>query len=151
MNTARMSKLFTLAEAQCLIPRLDQLLRNAVLLKAEFSEAEAAARGFLERVTMMGGMMVDRDRVRAARERREMAARNLKAAIEEVQEVGCVVKDLDVGLIDFPTLFRGVEVYLCWKLGEPRIEYWHGTEEGFRGRKPIDQDFIENHRGDLPQ
>jgi len=146
-----MSKLFTLAEADCLIPRLDQLLRSAVSLKAEFSEAEAAVRGFLQRVTMMGGMMVDRDRVRAARERRETAARGLKAAIEEVQEAGCVVKDLDIGLIDFPTHFRGAEVYLSWKLGEPRIAYWHGTEEGFRGRKPIDQDFIQNHRGDLPQ
>jgi hypothetical protein len=55
------------------------------------------------------------------------------------------VKDLDIGLVDFPTVFRGVEVCLCWKLGEPRIGYWHGAEEGFRGRKPIDQDFLAHH------
>jgi hypothetical protein len=146
-----MSKRFTLAEAQSLIPRLDRLLRSALALKTEFSDAEAVVHGFVERVTMMGGMMVDRDLVRAARERREMAVRRLKAAIEEVQEVGCVVKDLDIGLVDFPTLFRGVEVCLCWKLGEPLIEYWHGMEEGFRGRKPIDQDFLDHHRGDPPQ
>jgi hypothetical protein len=59
-----------------------------------------------------------------------------------------VVKDLDIGLIDFPTLFHGVEVYLCWKLDEPAIEFWHGVDEGFRGRKAIDRDFRDNHRGD---
>jgi hypothetical protein len=61
------------------------------------------------------------------------------------------VKDLDIGLVDFPTTFNGVEVYLCWKLGEPGIEFWHGVEEGFRGRKPIDREFLENHRGDRAQ
>jgi len=59
--------------------------------------------------------------------------------IEQVQEFGCVIKDLDMGLIDFPTLLRGVEVYLCWKLGEPTIAHWHGTSEGFASRKPIDE------------
>ena len=68
-----------------------------------------------------------------------------------MQAIGCVVKDLDIGLIDFPTEFRGEEVYLCWKLGEPRIEFWHGVEEGFRGRKAIDQDFRDHHRGDPAQ
>jgi hypothetical protein len=95
-------------------------------------------------------MMVDREQARKGRERRDKLAKRLKTAIEQVQEFGCVVKDLDMGLVDFPTLFRGVEVYLCWKLGEPRIEYWHGMEEGFRGRKPIDEEFLRDHRGDPP-
>lgn len=146
-----MSKRFTLAEAQSLVPRLETSLRDAVALKTEFDEAEAAVRDFLERVNMLGGMMVDRDRVREIRQRRDGLAQRLKNAIEQVQELGCVVKDLDIGLVDFPTLFRGVEVCLCWKLGEPRIEYWHGLEEGFRGRKPIDEDFLRHHRGDPPQ
>ena len=146
-----MPKRFTLAEAQSLIPRLEQTMRDAVALKTEFDEAETEVRGFLERVTLMGGMMVDRARIRAARERRESLAQRLKAAIEQVQEFGCVVKDLDLGLVDFPTVFRGAEVYLCWKLGEPRIEYWHATDEGFRGRKRIDDDFLRHHRGDPAQ
>jgi len=75
----------------------------------------------------------------------------LRNAIESVQELGCVVKDLDIGLIDFPTLFRGEEVYLCWKLGEPVIAFWHGVDEGFRGRKAIDRDFRDNHCGDSAQ
>ena len=61
-----------------------------------------------------------------------------------------LVKDLDSGLIDFPTLFRGDEVYLCWKLGESGIGFWHKIEDGFPGRKPIDQDFKDNHRGEIP-
>jgi hypothetical protein len=146
-----MAKRFTLAEAQSLVPRLESSMREAVKLKGEFEKAEAAMREFLERVTMMGGMNVDREQARAGRERRDQLAQRLKAAIERVQELGCVVKDLDMGLVDFPTLFHGVEVCLCWKLGEPRIEFWHGMEEGFRGRKPIDDDFLKNHRGDPPQ
>ena len=77
-------------------------------------------------------------RKRGARLQRERAAESLKKAIESIHESGCVIKDLDIGLLDFPTLFRGEEVYLCWKLGEPKITHWHGLEEGFAGRKPID-------------
>ena len=146
-----MSKRFTLAEAQTLVPRLESSMRTAVSAKSEFDEAEGAVRGFLERVNMMGGMMVDREQVRQARQRRDDVAHRLKTAIEEVQELGCVIKDLDIGLVDFPTVFRGVEVCLCWKLGEPQIAWWHGMEEGFRGRKPIDEDFLRDHRGDPPQ
>jgi hypothetical protein len=143
-----MSKRFTLAEAQSLIPEVGRLLRDAVAAKAEYQEAERAMRQFAERVMMMGGVIVDRDRALEARSRRDQAATLLRGVIEQVQETGCLLKDLDIGLVDFPTLFRGVEVYLCWKLGEPAIGYWHGVEEGFRGRKAIDQDFLDHHMGD---
>jgi hypothetical protein len=146
-----MPKRFTLAEAQSLIPRVDPLLRSAISLKTEYADAEASVRSFVERVTMMGGVTLNRQEVRATRERRDAAANRLKATIAEVQELGCQIKDLDIGLIDFPTLLNGIEVCLCWKLGEDRIEYWHGMEEGFRGRKPIDEEFLKNHRGDPPQ
>ena len=99
----------------------------------------------------MGGVMVDRNRAIDARKRRDTSAAKLRSAIEQVQAVGCVLKDLNIGLIDFPTLFRGEEVCLCWKLGEPQIEFWHGVEEGFRGRKAIDQDFRDHHSGDRAQ
>lgn len=146
-----MSKRFTLAQAQSLIPDVDRLLREAVAAKSEYEKAERAIQSFSERVAMMGGVAVDRDRVLKARSRRDDAATRLRAAIEQVQDVGCLVKDLDTGLVDFPTLFRGVEVCLCWKLGETAIEFWHGMDEGFRGRKAIDQDFRDHHEGDRPQ
>jgi hypothetical protein len=143
-----MPKRFTLAEAQQLIPQVETLLRDAIAAKSEYETAEQAIQDFSERIMLMGGINVDRQTAVDARNRRESAAEALRAAIEGVQETGCVVKDLEMGLIDFPTLFRGQEVYLCWKLDEPAIEFWHGIDEGFRGRKAIDQDFRDHHRGD---
>jgi hypothetical protein len=143
-----MPKRFTLAEAQSLIPRVDSLLREAVSLKSDYLEAEHAIQAMAQRVSLMGGMIVDRDQAIDDKRRRDAVAARLRGTIEQVQEFGCVIKDLDTGLIDFPTLLRGVEVYLCWKLGETKIEFWHGVEEGFRGRKAIDQDFLDHHRGD---
>jgi hypothetical protein len=146
-----MAKRFTHAEAQHLLPEVGRLLREALDAKAEYQQAEKAIQGLSERVMLMGGVSIDRDRALTARSRRDAAGAMLKGAIEAVQEKGCLVKDLDIGLVDFPTLFKGVEVYLCWKLGEPAIEFWHGVDEGFRGRKPIDKDFLDNHRGDRAQ
>ena len=146
-----MPKRFTLAEAQSLIPRVDPLLRDAMSLKSDYQEAAHVIQAMAQRVSMMGGMVVDRDQAIDAKNRRDAVEAKLRGVIEQVQEFGCVLKDLDTGLIDFPTLLRGVEVYLCWKLGESKIEFWHGVDEGFRGRKANDQDFLEHHRGDRAQ
>ena len=143
-----MSKRFTLEEARGLLPEVGRLLSSAIDAKNRYQEAERAIQEMNERIMLMGGVMVDRERALDAKTKREQAAAVLRNAIEAVQEIGCQVKDLDTGLVDFPTLFRGVEVLLCWKLGEPGIEYWHGVEEGFRGRKAIDQDFLDHHEGD---
>ena len=142
-----MPRRFTLAEAQGLIPRVDRLLREAIEFKASYEDAEKQIQAFQERVAMMGGVSVDRERAMEARTLRDGAAAQLRNAIEQVQEVGCLIKDLDIGLIDFPTTYRGNEVYLCWKLGENAIEHWHGVDEGYRGRKRIDRDFLDHHEG----
>jgi len=146
-----MPKRFTLVEAESLLPQLERLLRQAIELKDGFTSAERSVDSITERITMMGGVTVDRGRALEARTRRDESASSLRGAIEEVQEIGCVIKDLDIGLVDFPTLFRGREVYLCWKLGEPAIGFWHGVDEGFAGRKAIDQEFRDHHEGDPPQ
>ena len=146
-----MPRRFTLTEAQSLIPNIDPVLRKAIRLKSDYAEAEQQMESLSRRIQMMGGLVVNREQAIEARERRDTASAKLREAIQEVEEFGCVVKDLDVGLIDFPTLFQGREVYLCWKLGEPSIGFWHGTNEGFAGRKAIDQDFRDQHRGDRSQ
>lgn len=143
-----MSKRFTLAEAERLLSRVEPLLRSAIDLKSDLEQAQGELADYRERVAMMGGVNLDRSRVSAVRTRRETAASHLRAAIEQVQGMGCVIKDLDTGLVDFPTLLHGDEVYLCWRLGEAGISFWHGVDEGFRGRKPVDRDFLDNHRGD---
>jgi len=146
-----MSKRFTLAQAQSLITTVDPLLRKAIEWKGRYAEADRAFQAFGHRILMSGGALVDREQALAVKNQREAAAQKLQEIIQEVQEFGCVVKDLDIGLLDFPSVFRGREVYLCWKLGESKIAYWHGMDEGFAGRKEIDEDFRDHHRGDRAQ
>jgi hypothetical protein len=143
-----MPRYFTLPQAERLLPEVESAIREAISYKAEYQQAEEEWQSFASRVTMQGGTRVDHSQVIDQKRRRESTAQALKETIEKIQEYGCVVKDLDIGLLDFPTLFRGEEVYLCWKLGESGIHFWHGVHEGFRGRKPIDQEFLSQHRGD---
>lgn len=60
---------------------------------------------------------------------------------QELSEIGCVLKDWGVGLVDFPARYEGRRVWLCWKLGEPAVAHWHEWHEGFAGRKPITPEF----------
>lgn len=142
-----MAKRFSLIEAESLLPEIEALIRDAVSLKSDYQEAEHSLHSFAQRVAMQGGVVVNREFVLEGRVRRDRIGERLKAAVEKIQECGCLIKDLDTGLVDFPTLFRGREVYLCWKLGEPGIRFWHAVDEGFAGRKLIDRDFLENHEG----
>ena len=68
-------------------------------------------------------------------------ARRLQSLLDELEDVGCQAKDLVSGLIDFPALYQGRQVWLCWRLDETRLEYWHEWDGGFAGRKPIDAAF----------
>jgi len=143
-----MPRFFSLSQAEQLLPRVEAAIREAIALKADYEQGEAEWQSFLQRVMLMGGIDVDRSDLLERRTRREAAGLRLKETVEKIQEAGCLVKDLEIGLIDFPTLWKGEEVYLCWKLGERGIHFWHGVEEGFRGRKPIDEEFLKEHRGD---
>lgn len=143
-----MSRRFTLETAESLLPEIEKGLREAIALKIAFEEAQSELQAVAQRVMMLGGVLVDREHLQQSKQRRDQSAENLKKLVQNIQDLGCVIKDLDIGLVDFPTLFRGEEVYLCWKLGEPGIEFWHGTHEGFAGRKRIDEEFRESHRGD---
>jgi len=139
-----MARKFTLREAESLLPRLTELLREAVALKAGYQAAERRFASLTSRIAMLGGANLDQERAADARRERDGAAERLNHAVAAIHETGCVVKDLDIGLLDFPALFRGREVYLCWKLGEPAIRFWHGIDEGFAGRKPIGAEFLES-------
>ncbi len=145
-----MPRFFTLQQAETVLPDVGSAIREAISLKAEFEQTEAESESFSRRVAVMGGVRVNRAQVLEQKNRGQETAAALRQAIEKIQEFGCLVKDLDIGLIDFPTLLEGQEVYLCWKLGEAGIQFWHGVDEGFRGRKPIDARFLQHHRGELP-
>ena len=142
-----MPRYFTRDQAEQLLPQVERLIREGLFLKAEYQETDEILRTASRDIMLRGGMNLDRERLLQARQRRDSSATQLRAVLEAVQEYGCQVKDLDIGLLDFPTLYHGREVLLCWRLGESRIEFWHDLEEGFRGRKPIDDEFLANHHG----
>jgi hypothetical protein len=136
-----MARYFTLEEAEQKLPEVEQALREARLHKAEYQKASDQLEKDLDRIRSAGGSRVNPGPLLALRSTRDTSAVALKAALERIEEAGAMVKDLDIGLIDFLAQYRGQDVCLCWKLGEDRIEFWHGLEEGFRGRKPIDDEF----------
>jgi len=146
-----MSRRFTLWEAERTLPQIREWMREAVAMKSQYDEAEQAVQSLATRITMMGGILVNRERAAEDRARREVAGQRLRSVLENFEQSGVLIKDLDKGLVDFPTMFRGEEVYLCWKLDEASIGFWHGTHEGFAGRKAIDQDFLDHHEGEQAQ
>jgi hypothetical protein len=83
-------------------------------------------------------VIVQYDKLSAIRMEHTQLAETLKTSLDRILETGCVIKDLEVGLLDFPSVIGNEEVYLCWKLGEDRIRFYHRQDEGFAGRKPLD-------------
>ncbi len=140
-----MSRYFTIAEAERLLPKVEERIREALFLKAEHQRSDEEIRATTQRIFLSGGASVDRNHIAELKMTRDSSAMRLQETFERVQELGCLVKDLDIGLLDFPTMYRGREVYLCWRLGEDRIEFWHHIEEGFGGRQPVDDEFLANH------
>jgi hypothetical protein len=69
------------------------------------------------------------------------AALRFTAGLAQIDRWGVIVRDLDTGICDFPALREGREVYLCWRVGEDRIAWWHETDAGFAGRTPLDDGF----------
>lgn len=143
-----MPRYFTIEEARAALPVVGRSIREAVHAKERYLEAEKLIQDLAQRILMMGGISVDTAVAEAWKNQRDSNAQTLKTSMERVENLGVLVKDLDVGLVDFPTLFLDEEVYLCWRMDEDDIDHWHGINEGFVGRKPIDKHFVDNHRGD---
>ncbi len=133
-----MPRTFTLSEAETLLPVLESLLRSAMQAKAQIEEIEAEFEALRSRVFVNGGTFLDVEQMARRRAEREKSVQTAKDAVAEIDAAGVQVKDLDIGLLDFPCMVEGEIVLLCWKLGEKGITHYHGTNDGFAGRKPID-------------
>lgn len=133
------SRTFTLAEAQDLLPVLETLLRTAIDGKKLIESVDAELQQTAHKVFVRGGMSLNVVHLARRKAERERAAQRVKDAIAEIDSIGVQVKDLDMGLLDFPCEVDGQVVLLCWKLGEKAITHWHGVNEGFAGRKRIDE------------
>jgi hypothetical protein len=130
---------FTLDEAQTLLPILESLLRTAIDGKTLIESVDEQFQDLSHRILLNGGMHLDIVHLARRKAEREKAIQRIKDALAEIDATGVQVKDLDIGLLDFPCQVEGRTVLLCWKLGESGITHWHGTDEGFAGRKPIDE------------
>lgn len=131
-------KYFNRREAEALLPVIEHHLVQAREQKetVDHLDMELARAG--ARIMMLGGSIPPYKELKAKRAQRESVVAVVEESVNKIQATGCVVKDLDEGLVDFPSLIQGQEAFLCWKLGEEGIAYWHGLEEGFAGRKPLD-------------
>jgi len=130
---------FTLAEAQSLLPVLESLIRTAIDGKNLIESVDTELQAIAHRVFLNGGTFLNIVQLARRKAEREKAVQRVKDAIAEIDSIGVQVKDLDIGLLDFPCEVDGRTVLLCWKLGEKSITHWHGVSEGYAGRKPIDE------------
>ena len=132
-----MPRYFTRDSAEALLPRIEPLLREIQALRAEHLAAAHQKAALGERVKRNGHLphaSTDDASATATQVRAHIEAR-----LQQINDLGVLVKDLDAGLIDFPTLRDGHEVYLCWRLGEgEHIQWWHAIEDGFAGRQLLD-------------
>lgn len=128
---------FTPAQAEALLPRLAALLTRLQALQAE-ARQRYQEMGSIRAVGTRpdGRLVMDADFQRA---RRDFGARvdDAKAILAELHDRGCRLTDVDLGLVDFPAQVEGEPVFLCWRLGEPRVAYYHRRDEGFTHRRPL--------------
>ena len=136
-------RIFTLEEANELVPTLEVEFGRMARLRAELApliEAvggpEAAAEILQERRKSPPGRQVEAQQLKHL-------ATEIAATVERVNSIGCLVKDLELGLVDFFAMYEHEPVFFCWQFGEPAVAHWHSIDEGFASRRPIDGIEIE--------
>jgi hypothetical protein len=127
---------FTRQEAEDLLPYVAPLVFQLRNLKQEHDAAQAKATEITSRMRTNGHGLADD--LRKAQAQAQRTADQINALVERIHDMGCELKDVDMGLLDFRTLMDGREVYLCWKLGEEHVAYWHEMDTGFAGRQPLE-------------
>jgi len=131
-------RIFTLTEAQTLLPVVEALLRRAQTSRRCVEELELEMQQLNQAIFFAGGTHVNIVTVARRRAERDKAVQETKDTLAEIDAIGVQVKDLDKGLLDFPSVLDGKSVLLCWQMGEKEIAHWHLPEDGFAGRKPLD-------------
>ncbi len=121
-------KTFTLEEANAFVPQLEKLLDDMTNVRAQIVAMGETREPMLPKAGGNGGGKASG---------KYLLLQHFNACLSTLQEWGCELKDLDQGLVDFPSYRDGHLVYLCWKRGEARVEYWHEIEAGFAGRQPL--------------
>jgi len=125
-----MARHFSVGEANALLPRIRSIVESVLAARQRILDAQPEVWPTLEKAVGNGGSQ----KAGALVEEFKKVERGVKA----IQDLGAVVKDINTGLIDFPALHGGREVFLCWRYDEPAVAYWHDLQTGFAGRQAID-------------
>jgi hypothetical protein len=131
-------KLFSPEKANALIPKVaplvEELWRKRRDLAIRLLETDPVMRG-IERAPH-SRMATPRSPFTPGRFSEQKA--EIVRIMNRIEAYGCIVKDIDLGLVDFPSMRDGRPVYLCWKAGEARVMHWHGMDEGYGSRRPLE-------------
>lgn len=122
---------FTIEEAEGMLPKVERILRRTIRLNKA-----------LDLLSTIEIEVYDDDydnlrRITKLNKHFHKLSYEFYANIEKIEDVGCIIKDLEIGIIDFYSGFEGREIFLCWKLGEKKIKFWHEADSGYEGRRPI--------------
>ena len=140
---------YTVAEANEWVPELAELFGRVMQLRAQVKQvyhrlAEAGHAPSDEEIEEGEELAIDVDEDVSPEVLRDKAwfsglLETLREQIEAIQDTGCLIKDIEIGLVDWITMHQGREVYLCWKYGETQVAWWHEIEAGFAGRRPVSE------------
>ncbi len=130
---------FTPSQANELLAAVRPLAERLVAHRKALAEIQAARAQVLGRIAGNGGS-IDPRGVAELDERLTDELAGVARCVNGIHELGAIVKDPDSGLVDFPALREGQEILLCWQLGEDEVAYWHGLEDGYAGRQPLEPD-----------
>ncbi len=128
---------FTRDEANALLVEVRPLTERLIEHRASLVQAQTQRAELGLRIAGNGGG-VDSNELARLDSLIDTELAGVARCVNAIHGLGGVVKDPDVGLVDFPARIEGIEAFLCWQLGEEQIDHWHGIEEGFAGRKPLD-------------
>ncbi len=131
-----MERLFTYEEANELVPWLEERFDAIAPMRDELVDRQEALLGLLRR-RRSNGHSSSEEEIAAAEGVVTRLTRQLQDAVKEITDRGILVRDVGRGLVDFPSDRENETVYLCWLRGEPSIDWWHPTNTGFAGRRPL--------------
>jgi len=120
---------FTVDDANALLPELTALLRAMLDARQHMIDSRQTWEPMVEKARSNGGGAHGRALYKDTQ--------TIHTTLEQLTDWGILIKDVDTGLVDFPHMRDGREVYLCWRLGEPSVMYWHDADSGVAGRQPL--------------
>lgn len=128
---------FTRDEANALLPTLRGMMERLRAMQAQARGKYDEMRSIREVGYRKDGNLIMLTDYQLAKREFDRVVAEANQILESINDLGCRVTDVEMGLVDFPATIGGQDVYLCWQLGEPAVQYYHGLREGYAGRKPI--------------